>query len=430
IACDDLDILAAYLTDTSLFHLDPLLLPLQLQPKESLGIRLRGAFQHPSVYTDSLHVTLRYGTAHTIKDTVILIAVHVSGITLPAVSDLTVRTANGCQPIDTVIHVKNLHCNAGTLDSMSMGDPTVSQARDTTFPLLLPPDSSVPVRIRVFPPKSGSALATITLHFDIDSTIFDTVIYVTVINKTDPNPHPILSQNKIAFGSSSLCFGKQVAFLYRNVQCDTMLLMRARWSFADSEISFDSVIVPTVLAPGETDTMLFHFTPTGTRNANATLTLTFELNGLTKDTTINLTGKGTDAATATLAPDTLAFPSITKCDASTDSTLFINTSCDTLTITSLQDLFPDGFVVISPASLPITVAPGDSIPIVLRFAPGTDGKFADSINLKYNSTVSPGSFVIQRMKLAGSSATPFTPAKLGPANFSNLHLAPCSELDT
>jgi len=432
IACDTLDILSAYLTDTTLFHLNRLLLPLQLQPKASLGVRIRGMFQHPGVYSDSLHITIRYGTAHTVKDTIVGISVHVSGVTRPAVADLTLRTANGCQSIDTVLHVENLHCLAGTLDSAISGDPTVSVASDTAFPILLPTDSLVPIRIHVQPPKSGSALIALTLHFDIDSTRIDTVIYVTVITTAYPNPRPVFSQSKIAFGPSSLCFQKQAAFLFQNAQCDTMQLTRIRWSYPDSEFSFDSVIVPLVLAPDETDTMLFHYKPTAARSDNATLTLTFTLNGHTQDTILQLTGSGTDAATSDLTPDTLAFPAITKCTAALDSTTFINTSCDTLVLNSIRDLSPSGFHILSPnpGATQIKLAPGDSISIVVSFVPGANGSYADSIDVIYHSTAAPGSDLTQRLRLAGRAATSFTPAELVGANFTNIHLAACSELDT
>ncbi len=429
LACDTLKILSMSLTDSDFLHLIFLPFPAFLAPNASFPVPLRGRFPHPGQYLDSVHIRFVLNSGGPVIDTVLPISIEVGGVARPIANNLTVRAQKWCETIDTIIQVKNLHCSAGTLDSITTSDSSVVVAENSSFPIALAPDSVVSVPIFIQPGKSGTVLATLTLYFNIDGVRIDTTIFITVETTTESSPTPVLSQSKISFGPSSLCFEKKAALIYSNTECDTLVLAGIRWSYPDSELWFDAASLPVVLPPGATDTIWLHYHPSGNHLASASLDLSFLLGGLRHDTILGVTGIGTDAPTASLRNDTLSFPTITKCEDRLDSTMFINTSCDTLLITNAQDWSPGSYTIVSPG-LPVAVAPGDSVTFLVEFAPAGNGLDADSIDIEYRSSGSAGAEPSQRLLLFGSSQTPELPPQLSGADFSGILLPPCSDWDT
>jgi hypothetical protein len=101
---------------------------------------------------------------------------------------------------------------------------------------------------------------------------------------------------------------------------------------------------------------------------------------------VNITGIGTTQANAVISDSTLVFPEALICENVEDRFTHIkNDGCDQITINSLSQLAGNDFELIEPTTLPITLAPGDSLKLVFR-PKKKEGQHQDSIDVIYRST--------------------------------------------
>lgn len=425
VSCDQESIVAIWLDDSSVFHLTPPPLPDTLDAHGSIFIRVTANVKDSGTYSTVLRMKIR--TARGTIDTSSSVSLDVHESIHPTASAIKVLMANLCDWQDTVLWLHNPHCRTLTLER-TRGSDTNLIVLDPLQPVSIPPGDSVAIHIRVLP-SGGKSLKFVFVTVRSDSVVLDTSYSVTAqtINNTIPTPR--LTSSPLKFGLTSGCSQKQLPLVIFNNKCGDVKLLEVKWSVTDPQFWFDPVSLPTVLPPGTSDSIVFHYKPALLKQSTVAITLTFQISGERRDTTIYISGTGADTESAVLNNETLSYPTISKCESSIDSVIFENVSCDTMDITSLYDWEQNGYKVLSP-KLPIRILPGDSVPIVIRLARNADGLANDSIDIEYASNKPPHSPLRLRVNLLGNIQTPYKNLILTGDDFENIHLPPCAEFDS
>jgi photosystem II stability/assembly factor-like uncharacterized protein len=422
ISCDMQELIGASLDDSSVFKLQMPALPDTINVRGSVFLHITANANDTGTFTTTLRIKIR--TQRGVIDTVCHLSLDVLGIEHPTAANLKVSMLNLCDWQDTVLWIRNPNCRVISLEKLASSDSGLI-VFDSVLPIQIPAQDSIPVHIRVQP--SGKTLHYIAITVRTGSSLFDTTFVVVskIINNSVPNPR----LSALKFGLTSGCTPKRLPLILYNDKCADVKLVAVKWVIADAQFWFDPVSLPLVLVPGSFDSIIFHFAPSQLKQTTATITLTFELAGERRDTTIYVTGIGTDTESAVLNNEILNYPTITKCESWVDSVMFENVSCDTMVIASLYVWQTNGYTVLSP-KLPFVVLPGDSVPVVVHLARRTDGAANDSIDIQYASTKPPHTPLRLRVNLLGSIQTKIAPPALSGLDFENIHLTPCAEFDS
>jgi hypothetical protein len=150
-------------------------------------------------------------------------------------------------------------------------------------------------------------------------------------------------------------------------------------SVAGLGYSFISTSCATSLAPSSTCTLTVRFTPTAAGAYNGTVKInTSELGQLTS----SLSGTGLQAK-ASFSPGSLSFPLLQVGMSSEKTVLLSNTGTADLVVTTAT--VPNASAYAVSGSCP-TVAPGESCPLQISFAPGSAGLHNTNVTLSHNGS--------------------------------------------
>ena len=178
-----------------------------------------------------------------------------------------------------------------------------------------------------------------------------------------------------------------IAYDYFNHNTDTDLILKnaVAWGATASKAN-NFKVSPDSGAVAIGDSVVVDITissfglTNGTHQGEVIITTNDPFNGqMTVPVVIDVNGS------ANIEVDTVncvSFTNILQGATSTDSVIVANTGCDTLVITG----FTASSSEFSVANLPISLAPGDSIPVMVEFTPLTVGTFNDTIALLNNDT--------------------------------------------
>ncbi len=425
ITCDTLYVLGLYLSDSSTLHLAVPQLPATMLPQGTFQFHLKTSPHDTGTFQSMLHLVIR--SPRGIQDTAFPITISVSDIVHPFAQSMRVFPRNLCDWIDTVLWVYNPHCKQIEIERVRSNDTSIT-VLDSVGPIPIPASDSVPIHLRI-QPGHGVTIGLLSFSFIADSIRMDTTTYVVVQTQKSIIPTPLLTPAPLRFGLTSSCSEKALMLRLFNDKCMDVKLLGIHWSIADTQFWFDPISLPLTMIPGVSDTILFHYKPALVKPSTATITLSFELAGQQRDTTLFVTGTGSDMGVAMLSQTILNYPTIPKCDSVLDTTMFENVSCDTMVISSLRDWEQNGYSIVRPTP-PVTLAPGDSIPIVVKLVRTSDGPANDSIDIGYASTKPPHFPLNLRLSLFGNIQTTLEAPVIRPMNLTGILLPPCSELDT
>lgn len=191
----------------------------------------------------------------------------------------------------------------------------------------------------------------------------------------------------------------QVGFaILRNVGNDTLHITSTALTGADAGTALLLLggTGPKILAPDSTDSVSIRFLPTQRRTYNATLTITHDDTAGTTAFAVSGTGIAPVFATAS---DTISVGDV-RVGTSGNSTFYRlrNDGDAPMIVSGLALLGADSsfFQIVSPvqSALPITVAPGDSLGVQLRFAPNQRRAFTARLQILHDAAGNPTSRVI------------------------------------
>jgi hypothetical protein len=140
------------------------------------------------------------------------------------------------------------------------------------------------------------------------------------------------------------------------------------------------VSVPAVVPAGGTATVNVSFSPKTAGSYTGTVAITSD-DPTTPNATVSLTGVGTavDVGKLTATPTSLSFSNVKVGSSATAVTTLKNTGTANLTLSQIST----GTTVYSTSgvSVPVVMAPGDSLALTVKFAPTAAGTKSDSVSL-------------------------------------------------
>ncbi|HYM21140.1 MAG TPA: choice-of-anchor D domain-containing protein [Candidatus Kapabacteria bacterium] len=243
------------------------------------------------------------------------------------------------------------------------------------------------------------------------SAIFDTVLAVSVASFAH-QPVFTISDTALAFDSVNICSATVDTLVkFINQGCDTMKLMSATLVGAlDWELlnpNGTPYVLPVTIPVDSTGSFKLRFTPHQTGTTTASLILHFIQNGVTKDTTIFLSGSAYRVLSV-FADPSIHFPSLSVC-ATMDTVITVhNSSCDALSIDSLSNSDGASFEILSNISLPILIQPDSTLSIRVRFHPQKNTSSTGQIRYVFHEQTDSGSATTNIAGIGTSGAAIFT----------------------
>jgi hypothetical protein len=148
--------------------------------------------------------------------------------------------------------------------------------------------------------------------------------------------------------------------------------------------SFSGLNPPLTLNPGASVTFSVVFTPLSTGGASGTLTVTSNASNPTLN--IPLSGTGTPQGQLAVSPTSQNFGSVTV-GASSNQPGSLSASLGNVTVTAAN--LNNSEFSISGITFPVTIAPGQSVPFTLTFAPQSSGTANGVLSFTSNASNAP-----------------------------------------
>jgi hypothetical protein len=268
-----------------------------------------------------------------------------------------------------------------------------------SLPIVLPAGQSASFSV-VFSPKSaGTSSGSVA----ISSTATDPTVTIplsgTAIAPGSLTPLPV----SLSFGSVQTGTSQSLSETLTNSGGSSLTLSQAA---VTGSFSTTGLSLPLTLAPGQSTSFSVKFAPSAAGSASASLSIATTSSPLT----ISLSGTGTTPGTLAANPSVVSFASVAVGRSSTQPETLTNTGGSNLTI-SQANLTGTAFTL-SGLSLPLTLAPEQSVSFNAVFQPQASGAVAGTLTII--STASDASLTIP----LSASATTTGQLSLSPSSSS------------
>lgn len=343
--------------------------------------------------------------------------------------ELDLLLASDCKTIDTAITIKNGPCDTLQILSLIISAPSLFDlTNSSSFPLTLPPGGSTRVQIQVIGTNPGDYTATLIIRLSTGGIERDTAITLKLKILSTKEPQAQLSVNRIVFDSVTICNVKYDTLWFKNTLCKPLKLTAVSLTSGNPDyfIHYQPALTRT-LAPGDSDHVVIRYTPTAPSGDFDQLRLSFEFDALTqRDTTIRINGFGKPICNASLSESALSFDPLLVCEQAELTTHLRNFSCDSATILEIYGLSDQSFQILSP-TVPLTLAPDDSVLIRVAEIPTSDGAKFDSLKIRIRTK--NGAEQIITLKLLGTVKPKVRSLSL-PSSITVDSIMPCTTFDT
>jgi len=172
---------------------------------------------------------------------------------------------------------------------------------------------------------------------------------------------------------------------------------------AGSGFSVSGVAVPFTLPAGQSAALQTTFAPAAAGSVTGSVTITSDAQ--TTSSSVALSGTGVNASyTMSLAPSSVAFGNLNVGSTAKQTVQLSNIGNSSVTVS--QVVASGTGVSVSGLAAPVTIAPSQSVPVTVTFAPTTGGAVAGSITVTNNEGVNAVAAVTGTGVQAGLSVTP------------------------
>jgi len=174
-------------------------------------------------------------------------------------------------------------------------------------------------------------------------------------------------------------------------------------AISGSGFSVSGVAVPFTLPAGQSAALQTTFAPAVAGAATGSVTITSDAQ--TASSNVALSGTGVNATyTMSLSPSSVAFGNLNVGSTANQTVQLSNTGNSSVTVSQLAA--SGAGVSVSGLAVPATIAPSQSVPLTVTFAPATGGPVAGSITVTNNEGVNAVAAVTGAGVQAGLSVTP------------------------
>jgi hypothetical protein len=258
------------------------------------------------------------------------------------------------------------------------------------LPLTLGPGQSVPLPTTFAPQSSGNFSGSVSIVYSVlknkshgkgnpPSNGTTTVS----LNGTGVTPGQLSANpSSLNFGNVQVSSSQNLSDSIKNVGGVSVTISQA--SVTGPGFSFSGLNPPLTLDPGASVTFSVVFAPLSAGSASGTLTVTSDASNPTL--TIALSGTGTPRGQLAVSPTSQNFGSVTV-GASSNQSGSLSASLGNVTVSSAN--LNNSEFSLSGISFPVTIAPGQSVPFTLTFAPQSAGTANGVLSFTSNASNSP-----------------------------------------
>lgn len=258
------------------------------------------------------------------------------------------------------------------------------------LPLTLAPAQSVTLTTTLTPQSSANLTGSVAITYSAPknkshgkgtpSQFSTTTVPLTGTGKTPGQ----LSANPSSpnFGNAQVTSSLTLMDTITNVGGVSVTISQA--TVTGPGFSFSGLNPPLTLGPGASVTFSVVFAPLSAGSASGTLTVTSDASNPTL--TIGLSATGNPQGQLGVSPTSQNFGSVTV-GASANQPGNLSASVANVTVTSAN--LNNAEFSISGISFPVTIAPGQSVPFTLKFAPQSAGTTSGVLSFTSNASNSP-----------------------------------------
>lgn len=421
--CDQITLLSASLTDSSVFRLTHPGYPRDLAPNEKLDFRIRAQASVQNTFKSALHLKFLY--SGTPVDTLIPLEYKVRLGPRPNVLMVpNIKVDHPCAQLDTAILYLNNQCDGLWLDSAWV-EPGKGITMTGQLPTSAGPTEALRLPIRILGAEKGVYNVRIFLRYRGADGPFDTVVTMTYEVK-NTLPRKLGVPSTVKFGGTSICNPRVLSAYITNILCENISVTNAVFTSADPTLTIVSQpAFPITLGPGQRDSLVLQYAPTSSTPLNISVRVTMLIRGQLRDTFFAVTGVGITNATASVTDSALVFDTLFACERGERYTYIRNESCDDITVTGFTGLNGQDYIILEP-TFPITLKRGDSIRVVVRTKQNT-GQNTDSLRFNLQAGASQSSVTLV---LDGFIKPPVRLLDIGSTMLRFDSIAPCTTRDT
>lgn len=205
-------------------------------------------------------------------------------------------------------------------------------------------------------------------------------------------PHLVLSVSSLSFGSVQIGQSTTASFSLTN-DGDAAAQIRAVQVSGGSFSLEDSIQTPLTVNPGYAYSISVAFAPTGAGAASGSVSVNSNASPATD--TVTLSGKGIASPVGpalTLQTSTVAFGNVQVQTTSSQNVTVTSSGTAPLIISKIT-VAGNGFKV-SGATLPLTLAPTNSVTLTISFDPAAAGAVSGSVTIVSNATPAQSSIAL------------------------------------
>ena len=289
------------------------------------------------------------------------------------------------------------------------------------FPDLLNPGQSLTLNVQFDPTTAGAASGQLAIQSD--SATNSTAVVNLSGAGMPPVGSPAVGSPQLTLSAASLTFGdvtvntssKQPVTL---TSTGTAPVTINSGTLSGNGFTMSGATFPVTLNPNQSVTLNVQFDPTATGTASGQLTI--QSNSSTNSTAVvNLSGTGSAATSPqlTLSAASLTFGNVTVNSASTLPETLTSTGTAPVTINSGT---PSGIgFTVSGATFPVTLNPGQSVTLKVRFDPTAAGAASGQLTIQSNSSTN-GTAVVNLDGTGTTAASPQLTLSAGTVTFGNV----------
>lgn len=291
--------------------------------------------------------------------------------------------------------------NTGS-QSVSITQLSLSSSEFSTsgvaMPLALAPGQSAQVRVAFKSSTAGT----------VSGTLSATTSRGGGSTKVRLNGNAGKSASQLSLSTNSLKFGN-VLVQGTSTQAVTVKnsgnsdLKISQLAVSGSGFSVSGIAAPVTVPAGQSMALQATFAPTASGSTTGSVTITSDAQ--TPTATVSLSGTGMNATyTMSLTPGSVSFGNLNVGSTAAQTVQLANTGNSSVTVS--QVAASGSGVSVSGLAAPVTIAPSQSVPLTVKFAPTTGGSVAGSITVTNSENINAVAAVTGTGVQAGINVTP------------------------
>jgi len=360
-------------------------------------------------------VSFKSSTAGTISGTLSAMTSRGGGSTKVKLNGNAGKTASQLSLSTTSLKYGNVlvhgsSTQAVTLKNSGSSDVNISQLNvsgsgfsvsGVAVPFTLPAGQSAALQATFAPAAAGAATGSVTIASDAQTTSSSVALSGTGVNATYTM---VLNPTNVVFGNLNVgSTAKQTVQLSNTGNTSFTVTQVAG---AGAGVSVSGLAVPATIAPSQSVPLTVTFAPTTGGAVAGSITVT-------NDGGVNVVGAVTGAgvqAGLSATPTSVSFGSVVTGSTNSQTIQLKNTGTASLSVSQVAAT-GSGFSV-SGASVPLTLAPGQTSTFNVQYAPTTAGAVNGSVSVVSNAPNSPAAVSLSGTGVAATRTLSVSPGNL------------------